>query len=86
MAIEKGIITTPNPKVGRKLSKDTETKVKEFYYLDDFSRVMPGKEDFYSIHVDGEKKSLQKRLILGDLKELYQIFKKMNKDDKIGFS
>ncbi len=39
LAIEKGILTTPNPKVGRTLSKDTEKKVKEFYYLDDVSRV-----------------------------------------------
>ena len=86
LAIERGILSTPNPRVGRTLAKDTVIKVKEFYYQDDISRVMPGKKDCYSIYVDGQKQTIQKRLILGNLKELYQKFKETNKDDKIGFS
>ena len=40
LAIEKGILSTPNPKVGRGLEPDTVESVKKFYYKDKISRVV----------------------------------------------
>ena len=50
---KKGILSTPNPKPGRRISEETLLKVKQFYMSDDVSRQMPGKKDFVSINVDG---------------------------------
>ena len=52
---EKGILLSPNLKPGRRLSEETVLKVKQFYMSDDVSRQMPGKKDFVSINMDGEK-------------------------------
>ena len=43
LAIEKGILSTPNPKVGGGLEPDTAESVKKKFYKDEISRVMPGK-------------------------------------------
>ena len=61
-------------------------KVLEFYQLNDFTRLYPGKKSFVSVFLNGEKVHKQKHLILLDLKELYIKFKKMYPDYKIGFS
>ena len=52
-------------------------KVLEFYQLDDFTRLYPGKKSFVSVFLNGEKVHKQKHLILLDLKELYIECKKM---------
>ena len=59
LAIEKGILTTPNPKVGRGIEPDTAESVNKFYYKDEISRVMPGKKDCVSILQNGEKMKIQ---------------------------
>jgi hypothetical protein len=47
---------------------------------------MPGKKDCVSVMVDGERKHLQKQLVLCNLKEAYSSFKEKFPRAKIGFS
>ena len=86
LAIEKGILSTPNPKVGKGLDPDTAASVRNFYYNEDISRMMPGKKDCVTILENGERKRIQKRLVLGNLNEIYQQFKAANPEKKVGFS
>ena len=79
-------MSTPNLKQGHGLAKDTVSLVQEFYESDEVSRTMPGKKDFVSVRVGDGRVHLQKRLILSNLKEAYQLFKQMNPTQKIGFS
>ena len=60
--------------------------VKEFYYSDTVSRVMPGKKDFLSIMENEERKHIQQRLVLSDLKEVYQLFSEKYPNIRIEFS
>ena len=83
---EKGILAEPNPKKGRRLDSDIVNKVKEFYLSEEISRTMPGKKDTVSVSVNGERKSLQKHLILCNLTEAYAKFKEKYPEMKIGFS
>ena len=48
--------------------------------------MMPGKKDVVSLKVNGERKHIQKQLILCNLKELYALFRERNPDIKVGFS
>lgn len=58
-----------------------------FYRNPEVSAVMPGKKDFIRVKDDkGNKRDIQKRLLLGSLKEIYADFKKEHADLKIGFS
>ena len=83
---EKGIMSTPNPRLGKLLPKTTVDLIKTFYHSDEISRIMPGKKDYVSVTVCGMRQHLQKRLILCNLKEAYQQFKDGMPDVKIGFS
>ena len=57
---ERGVFSTPNPKAGKTLQQKTVSEVKEFYYSDSISRVMPGKKDYVSVTVNGERQHAQK--------------------------
>ena len=57
-----------------------------FYKSDDISRVMPGKKHFVSVKKDSKPQHIQKRLVLGNLKEVYREFKERFPHCKIGFS
>ena len=81
-----GILSSPNPKHGCTLSTDTIRLVQCFYELDEVSRIMPGKKDFVSIREGDHRVHVQKRLILGNLKEVYQQFKEKYPMVKVGFS
>ena len=74
LAMEKGILSTPNLKIGKALEDETSEVVRMFYHHDDISSTMPGKKDCLSINVQGEKVKIQKRLILANLKEVYAQF------------
>ena len=50
----KGVLSTPNPKKGKSLPVHMKDMVKEFYYSDTVSRVMPGKKDFLSVMENGK--------------------------------
>ena len=71
LALEKGILSNPNPKSGKPIEEDTADAVREFYHHDNISRAMPKKKDCLSVCIRGETVKLQKRLILGTLKEIY---------------
>ena len=86
LAIEKGILSTPNTKVGSGFEPDTIESVKKTSYKDEISRVMPGKKDCVTILQNGEKMKIQKRLVLGNLRDVYQQFKASNPERKVGFS
>jgi len=60
--------------------------MKEFYELDSISRIMPGKKNFVSVRQGDKRVHVQKRLLLSNLKELYQQFKEKYPIEKIGFS
>ena len=81
-----GILPNPNPKHGCCLPLITVNLVKDFYELDDVSRIMPGKKDFVSVRQGDKRVHVQKRLLLSNLKELYQQFKAKYPTEKIGFS
>ena len=83
---DQGILSSPNPKHGCALPLATVNLVQAFYEFDNISRIMPGKKDFMSIRQSDQRIHVQKRLILGNLKEVYRQFKEKHPIEKIGFS
>lgn len=79
---EKGILSTPNPKPGKTLNENTTQLVVDFYN----GRIMPGRKDFVTIRNNSLKVQAQKRLILANLSEIYQLFKEKHPCHQIGFS
>ncbi|KAK3909523.1 DNA-directed RNA polymerase subunit beta [Frankliniella fusca] len=69
-----GILCTPTPKQGKRLSDETEKKVIATYEDDMHGRLMPGKRDYKSVIIDGKRVQVQKRLLLLTIKELHQLF------------
>ena len=47
---------------------------------------MPGQKDTKSVKIDGKPVIFQKRLVLGNLKEIYDKFRKENPDSQISLS
>ena len=78
-----GILSNLNPKHGCSLPLTTVSLVKDFYEFDDISR---GKKDLVSVRQGDQRVHVQKRLLLGNLKEVYQQFKENHPMEKIGFS
>ena len=61
--------------------------VRDFFEEDSISRLCPGKKDCLSVRgTDGTKQTKQKRLVLGNLKEIYQKYKEVDGNPKVGFS
>ena len=81
---EKGVLSIPNPRSGS-FPKETATEVMAFYKCEDISRVMPGKKDCVSVVKDGKRVLEQKYLVLCNLKEAYQKFKKTFPEKKLAF-
>ena len=76
---------------GRKIRSDAlaeeEIKVVEnFFNRDDVSRICPGKRDFLSVKTSEGRELRQKRLLLVNVNEAYELFKKEEPDLKIGRS
>lgn len=86
MVKEKGVLSTPNPKPGRTVSENVAESVKDFYNSDEVSRMMPGKKDYVTIRNKDGKVQIQKRLVLANLQEIYQLFKEKFPASQIGFS
>ena len=82
------ILSPPNPKHGSSHyhKQLTISLVQAFYELDEVSQIMPDKKDFICIRKGNQCVHVQKRLMLGNLKEVYQQFKEKHPTDKIGFS
>ncbi|XP_044575208.1 uncharacterized protein LOC123259016 [Cotesia glomerata] len=87
---EKDILSTPETKLGRYRTTITDQillKIANFYNDDEYSALMPGMKDFVSVrNDDGNRVHVQKRLVLSNLKELYQCFREINPAEKVGFS
>ena len=69
------MLSIPNLKAGKSLSLKMVQTVRDFYLFESVSRQMPWMKDFVSVTVDGEKKHLQKHLVLCNLKEVFELFK-----------
>jgi hypothetical protein len=81
-----GILSSPNPQPSKaRLVKYLEDIVNTFYESDEISHTVPGKKDFKSVKKDGKWIYVQKRLILGNLKEIFNKMKNDFQDVKIGF-
>ena len=83
---QKGILSTPNPRHGHALAVETNDLVQRFYESDEVSRIMPGKKDYVSVRQAEKRVHIQKRLILGNLREIYQLFKERFPSQFVGFS
>lgn len=64
------------PKIGT--IEEMKKLINAFYCQNDVSEKLPGKENFITIEKDGMKCKIQKREILGNLKEIYLLFKEQN--------
>lgn len=83
---EQGLMSTPNPKPGKRISEEIIKIVQDFYEKDIVSRQMPGKKDCVSMVVNGVKEKVQKRQILCTIYEAFLHFKEEFPEVKIGFS
>ena len=83
---EQGILAVPQG-YSREAEEEAKVKVKEFFERDDVSRLCLGKKDYGSVELeDGRKEKVQKRLLLSNLKEIYQHFVTEDPAVKVGFS
>ena len=81
------IFSIPAKKRGKLLPADTVNSVKSFYERDDVNRIMPYLKDYLSIkQSNGKRQHIQKRLLLGNLNELYNLYKRENEYVNIGFT
>ncbi|CAG9788176.1 unnamed protein product [Diatraea saccharalis] len=84
---QNGILSSPNPREGRKLTSEVRDLVTTFYLREDNTRILPGKKDFVSVKLhDGNRVHLQKQLIMCNINELYQQFKLEYPATKVGLS
>ena len=82
-----GMFSIPAKKRVKLLRADTVNSVKSFDERDDVSRIMPGLKDYLSIkQSNGKREHIQKRLLPGNLNELYNLYKKENEYVNIGFT
>ena len=84
----KGILAESDKDLrGYRTSEEDKQNVQSFFETDEVSRMLPGKKDYVIIRKkDGSKEKAQKRLVLGTLREIYQLYKKDDANSKIGFS
>ncbi|XP_044593785.1 uncharacterized protein LOC123271502 [Cotesia glomerata] len=76
---EKGILSTPETKLGTTITDQILLKIANFYNDDEYSALMPGMKDFVSVrNDDGNRVHVQNRRFLSNLKELYQCFREIN--------
>ena len=86
---EKGVMPDLLPACsnGKGLSEGDKAKVARFYESDLVSRIFPGKKDFVSVtDENGARTHVQKRLILWNLKEIYEMYKGEETNQRMWFS
>ena len=72
---------------GKVINDNVKQSILNFYESDDVSRVCAGKKDVITMRDgDGNKVQKQKRLVLGNLRELYAAFKCDGNSPAVGFS
>ncbi|KAM4046376.1 LOW QUALITY PROTEIN: uncharacterized protein ACNLHF_009977 [Anomaloglossus baeobatrachus] len=82
---EHGILALPTIKCGKKVSEEVKKKVQAFFEDDEFSRMCPGKKDYVSVRIAGEKKQMQKRLLLSNMRKMFVAYWDRH-GPEIGFS
>lgn len=80
----RGILAMPDYRSGKHLPEETVQKVREFYEDDRYSRVMPHKKETVTVRIGEEKQKMQKRLLLSDIKDLYELFCTQHPECPIG--
>lgn len=83
---EQCILPDVPTKKGQPLSQETLKQVEAFFYEDNISRMRPGAKDYKSVREGGVRVQKQKRLLLMNLNEAYQVFKTKNPELRIGIS
>lgn len=85
---EHGILpTVPLMSKGKVITEEIKDKVLGLYKSDDVSRMCPGQKDCVKIRdSEGTTSQVQKRLVLGNLKEMFALYKDDEKNPSIGFS
>lgn len=82
-----GILCDTTKKIGSRIPETTLKKIEEFYCSDEISRSCPGMREFVKLYDEnGESVKVQRRLILMNIREAYELLKIQNPNDKIGFS
>lgn len=77
----------PQMSKGKVITPEIKERVEAFFQLDEISRNCPGQKDSLSLRdTEGVKKHFQKRLVLMNLKECFEEYKKDPSNPKIGFS
>lgn len=85
LVAEKGVMSTPHQKLGsRRVEEGTVQLINDFYYNDDNSRACAGQREYVTVNENGEKIKKQRRLLLMNLNEAYELFKESNPQIKIG--
>lgn len=82
----RGVLAETTAKTGTPLPQSTVEKVKDFYSNDSNSRIMPGKKNVISVRTNESRCLIQKRLLLLDLRGLYQTYKESHSDFPVSFS
>ena len=83
---KEGILSMPKRAKRKGISSEDLQVVTNFFNDDEYSRQLPGRKDYVSVRIDGRKQHVQKRLLLGNLSELYEAFKKDHSTIKISFA
>lgn len=85
---QKGAMSAPERKLGsRHVDENTLRVVREFYLNDENSRACPGKNEYViTVNEDGIKEKKQRRLLLSNLQEAFEIFEEQYPHLKISFS
>ena len=83
---QEGILSMPKRAKQKGISSEDLQVVTNFFNDDEYSRQLPGRKDYVSVRIDGRKQHVQKRLLLGNLSELYEAFKKDHSTIKISFA
>lgn len=84
---QQGVMCSQSRKIdSRILPAETVDKVKQFFEDDDISRPCAGKREYKSYKENNEKVQKQRRLVLMNLREAYELFCKEHTNVKIGFT
>jgi len=87
LKLSHGVLADTTARKGKELPQSTVNKVIDFYNDDKNSRQMSGMKDCISMLINGERTSVQKCLLLMNIKELFSFFITfMNPEYNIGFS
>ena len=82
----KGILSTPNKKVGRPLDDETKKAVVDFFYRSDVSKELTGKNSVICVRENGKKVHKNKRFVLANLSHLHAEFVQLHPDLKVSLS